>query len=88
MRIFPAIAISLCLLASVAQSQAFQGSGSDTDHAERLATSRQAPAENFTGSVRSILCSRRPRRRARPALSSRSNPAHVPRGTPTRWAKS
>jgi 4-carboxymuconolactone decarboxylase len=52
MRIFVAIVISLCMLASGAQSQAPKDQGAIRIMRRGSQPSRQAPAENFTGSVR------------------------------------
>ena len=52
MRIFPAIAISLCMLASGAQSQTSKDQGAIRITRSGSQPSRQGPAENFTGSVR------------------------------------
>ncbi len=52
MRIVVAIAISLCMLASSAQSQTSKDQGAIQIMRSGSQPSRQAPAENFTGSVR------------------------------------
>ena len=52
MRIHAAIAISLCMLASVAQSQTSKDQGAIRIMRSGSQPSRQGPAENFTGSVR------------------------------------
>jgi 4-carboxymuconolactone decarboxylase len=52
MRIFAAIAISLCMFAPVAQSQTSQDQGAIRIMRSGSQPSRQGPAENFTGSVR------------------------------------
>jgi 4-carboxymuconolactone decarboxylase len=52
MRIHTAIAISLCLLALVAQSQTFKDQETIRIMRSGSQPSRQGPAENFTGSVR------------------------------------
>jgi 4-carboxymuconolactone decarboxylase len=52
MRVFAAIAISLCMLASDAHSQTSQDQGAIRIMRSDSQPSRQGPAENFTGSVR------------------------------------
>ena len=52
MRPHAAIAISLCMLASVAQSQTSKDQGAIWIMRSGSQSSRQGPAENFTGSVR------------------------------------
>lgn len=52
MRIFAAIAISLCMLASGAQSQTSKDHETIRITRSGSQPSRQGPAENFTGSVR------------------------------------
>ena len=52
MRIPAAIAISLCMLASVAQSQTSKGQGAIRIMRSGSQPSRRGPTENFTGSVR------------------------------------
>jgi 4-carboxymuconolactone decarboxylase len=52
MRIFAAIAISFCMLASGAPSQISKDQGAIRITRSGLQPSRQGPAENFTGSVR------------------------------------
>jgi 4-carboxymuconolactone decarboxylase len=52
MRIFAAIAISLCMLASGVQSQTSKDQGAIRIMRSGSQPSRQGPAENFTGSVR------------------------------------
>lgn len=52
MRIPAAIAISLCMLASVAQSQTSKDQGAIRIMRSGSQPSRQGPTENFTGSVR------------------------------------
>jgi 4-carboxymuconolactone decarboxylase len=52
MRIFAAIAISLCMFAPVAQSQTSQDQGAIRIMRSGSQSSRPGPAENFTGSVR------------------------------------
>jgi 4-carboxymuconolactone decarboxylase len=52
MRIHAAIVISLCMLASVAQSHASKDQGAIRIMRSGSQPSRQGPAENFTGSVR------------------------------------
>jgi hypothetical protein len=75
MRIFATVGIS-------AIKVRYESSGvAHKRHSRRRMNTSQAPCA-------SILCSRQPLRHARRALSSRSNRAHAPRGTLTRWAKS
>ena len=52
MRILAAVAISLCILASGAQSQTSKDQGAIRITRSGSQPSRQGPAENFTGSVR------------------------------------
>jgi 4-carboxymuconolactone decarboxylase len=52
MRIFAAMAISFCMLASGAHSQTSKDQGAIRMMRSGSQPSRQGPAENFTGSVR------------------------------------
>jgi 4-carboxymuconolactone decarboxylase len=52
MRIYPAIAISVCMLALGAQSQTSKDQGAIRIMRSGSQRSRQGPSENFTGSVR------------------------------------